>query len=256
MSVDIIKEDKIAVITINRPRAFNSLDVATYREFHERLVEFRDDSNLLVGIIIGEGSRAFSIGADIKEMLPYLKEHRNDPESLPATIMRGMDIYKPLIAAINGMALGGGLEIALACDIRIASDKARFGFPEVTLGLMPGWGGTQRLVRQLAYGKAAELIFTGKMIDANEAFRIGLVNAVVPQEKVLETAREWANVILQSAPLAVRAVKEAMLRGKETDIKTGLNIEAELCSDLLGTSDFTEGLLAHEEKRKPDYKGK
>lgn len=256
MSVDITKEGKLAVITINRPRAFNSLDVATYREFHERLIEFRDDSDLLVGIVTGEGNRAFSIGADIKEMLPYLKEHRGDPDSFPATIMRGMDIYKPLIAAINGMALGGGLEIALACDIRIASDKARFGFPEVTLGLLPGWGGTQRLVRQVAYCKAAELIFTGKLIDAQEAYRIGLVNAVVPSEQVLATAKEWANSILQAAPLAVRAAKEAMLRGKETDIKRGLGIEAELCAYLLGTADFAEGLLAHDERRKPEYKGK
>lgn len=256
MSVDLAKDGKIAVITINRPRAFNSLDVATYRQFHERLVEFRDDSGLWVGIITGEGNRAFSIGADIKEMLPYLKEHRDGPNSLPATIMRGMNVNKPLIAAVNGLALGGGLEIALACDIRIASDKARFGFPEVTLGLVPGWGGTQRLPRSVAYCKAAELIFTGKMIDAAEAYRTGLVNVVVPQEQVLTVAREWANTILQAAPLAVRAAKEAMLRGKEMDIKDGLNLEAELCSYLCGTDDFTEGLLAHEERRKPDYKGK
>lgn len=256
MSVDIVKDGKIAVITINRPRAFNSLDVATYREFHERLVEFRDDSSLWVGIITGEGNRAFSIGADIKEMLPYLREHRDDSNSLPATIMRGMNIYKPLIAAVNGLALGGGLEIVLACDIRITSDKARFGFPEVTLGLIPGWGGTQRLPRSIAYCKAAELIFTGKMIDAAEAYRIGLVNVVVPQEQVLTVAREWANTILQTAPLAVRAAKEAMLRGKETDIENGLKLETELCSYLCGTDDFTEGLLAHEERRKPEYKGK
>jgi enoyl-CoA hydratase len=256
MSVDIVKDGKLAIITINRPRAFNSLDVATYREFSERLTEFRDDSGLWVGIITGEGNRAFSIGADIKEMLPYLKEHRDDPNSLPATIMRGMNIYKPLIAAINGLALGGGLEIALACDIRIASEKARFGFPEVTLGLIPGWGGTQRSPRTVSHAKAAELIFTGKMIDAAEAYRIGLVNAVVPQEQVLATAKEWANTILQSAPLAVRAAKEAMLRGKEMEIKDGLNLEAELCSYLCGTEDFAEGLVAHEERRKPEYKGK
>jgi len=256
MSVDIIKDGKIAVITINRPRAFNSLDVATYREFHERLVEFRDDNNLWVGIITGEGNRAFSIGADIKEMLPYLKEHRDDPNSLPATIMRGMNIDKPLIAAVNGLALGGGLEIALACDIRIASEKARFGFPEVTLGLIPGWGGTQRLPWSVTYCKAAELILTGKMIDAVEAYRIGLVNAIVPQEQVLPVAREWASTILQAAPLAVRAAKKAMLQGKETDIEAGLGIEAKLCSNLLGTDDFAEGLLAHEERRKPEYKGK
>lgn len=256
MSVDLIKEGKTAVITINRPRALNSLDVATYLEFSERLIQFRDDPDLHVGIITGEGSRAFSIGADINEMLPYLKEHRTDPESLPATVMRGMNLYKPLIAAINGLALGGGLEIALACDIRIASDKARFGLPEVTLGLMPGWGGTQRFPRSVAYCKAAELVFTGKIIDAQEAYRIGLVNTVVPAEQVLPVAKEWADTILKAAPLAVRAAKEAMLRGVEMDLEAGLDLEAKLCSYLCGTDDFTEGLTAHEERRKPDYKGK
>jgi enoyl-CoA hydratase/carnithine racemase len=255
MSVDIEKDGKIAVITINRPRTFNSLDVATYQEFHERLAEFRDDAGLWVGIITGSGNRAFSIGADIKEMLPYLREHKSDPSALPSTIMRGMNLWKPLIAAVNGLALGGGLEIALACDIRIASDKARFGFPEVMLGLMPGWGGTQRLPRAVPRGKAAELILTGKMIDAAEAHRIGLVNAVVPPEQVLATAKEWANTILQAAPLAVRAAKEAMVRGSEMSLADGLNLEAELCSYLCGTEDFAEGLKAHEERRKTDYKG-
>ncbi len=256
MSVDIEREGKIAVITINRPRAFNSLDVATYREFHERLVEFRDDGDLWVGIVTGAGNRAFSIGADIREMLPYLREHRNDPNALPPTIMRGMSLWKPLIAAVNGLALGGGLEIALACDIRIAADKARFGVPEVTLGLMPGWGGTQRLPRAIPRCKAAELLFTGKMIDAAEAYRIGLVNAVVPQEQVMTVAKEWADNILQAAPLAVRAAKEAMMRGSEMGLEDGLNLESELCSYLCGTEDFAEGLGAHEERRKPEYKGR
>jgi len=256
MSVDMVKDGKIAVITINRPRAFNSLDVATYREFHDRLAEFRDDSELWVGIITGDGNRAFSIGADIREMLPYLREHRNDPNALPPTIMRGMEIWKPLIAAINGLALGGGLEIALACDIRIASDKARFGLPEATLGLMPGWGGTQRLPRAISRCKAAELIFTGKIIDAAEALRIGLVNTVVPADQVLTTAKEWANSILAAAPLSVRTAKEAIARGTEMSLKDGLNLEAEFCSYLCGTEDFAEGLRAHEERRKPEYKGK
>lgn len=255
MSVDISKEGKTAVITINRPRAFNSLDPAAYREFHDRLVEFRDDNELQVGIITGEGNRAFSIGADIKEMLPYLKEHRNDPDALPATIVRGMTINKPLIAAINGHALGGGLEIALACDIRLASEKAQFGFPEVTLGFMPGWGGTQRLPRSIAYCQAAELIFTGKLIGAMEAYRIGLVNLVLPQANVLAQAKEWANTILQAAPLAVRAAKEAMLRGREMALDKGLDLEAELTSYLCQTGDFMEGLAAHAGRRKPVFKG-
>lgn len=256
MLVELERQGKIAIITINRPRAFNSLDVPTFQEFHDRLVEFRDDPELWVGIITGAGNRAFSIGADIKEMLPYLKEHRNQPDSLPNSIMRGLAIWKPLIAAINGLALGGGLELALACDIRLASEKARFGVPEVTLGLMPGWGGTQRLPRMVPWCKAAELLFTGKLIDAAEAYRIGLVNQVVPQEQVMPVAREWAVTICQAAPLAVRAAKEAMTRGSEMTLEDGLKLENSFEAFLCGTEDFTEGLTAHTERRSPNYKAK
>ncbi|MFH1640264.1 MAG: enoyl-CoA hydratase-related protein [Chloroflexota bacterium] len=256
MLVELEREGKIAVITINRPRALNSLDVATFQEFHDRMVEFRDDPELWVGIITGAGSRAFSIGADIKEMLPHLKEHRGEPGSLPDSLMRGLAIYKPLIAAINGMALGGGLEVALACDIRIASEKARFGVPEVTLGLIPGWGGTQRLVRMLSWCKAAELLFTGEFLDAEEACRLGLINRVVPQEQVMPVAKEWAEKICQAAPLAVRAAKEAMVRGGEMSLEDGLKLENSLEAFVCGTEDFTEGLNARAERRRPIYRAK
>jgi enoyl-CoA hydratase/carnithine racemase len=255
MTVGIERDDKVAIITINRPRAFNSLDLTTFQEFHDRLLEFRNDPTLLVGIITGAGNRAFSIGADIKEMLPYLKEVRKGPGALPPSIMRGLRIWKPLVAAINGLALGGGLEIALACDIRIASEKARFGTPEVTLGLIPGWGGTQRLPRMLPWCKAAELLLSGSLIDAGEAYRIGLVNQVVPAEQVLPVAKEWAATICQAAPLAVRAAKEAMIKGYEMSLDDGLELENELESQVCGTRDFAEGLAARAERRKPDYRG-
>ncbi len=255
MTVEIEKADRIAIITINRPRAFNSLDLATFQEFHRRLLEFRDDPSLLVGIVTGAGNRAFSIGADIKGMLPYLKEKRKGPEALPPSIMRGLKIWKPLIAAINGLALGGGLEIALACDLRIASERARFGTPEVTLGLIPGWGGTQRLPRMLPWCKAAELLLTGKLIDAEEAYRIGLVNLVVSPEQVLPVAREWAETICQAAPLAVRAAKEAMITGYGMSLDDGLELENRLESQVCGSRDFAEGLAAHAERRKPVYRG-
>ena len=256
MPVDYEKEGRIAIFTINRPEAFNMVNVQIFQELHERMVEFRDDPGLWVGIITGVRTRAFSAGADIKDMLPFAREHRDQPEALPPSIMRGLDVWKPLIAAINGMALGGGLEIALACDIRIASEKARFGTPEVNLGVIPGWGGTQRLPRMLAWCKAAELLLTGRPIDAQEAYRIGLVNKVVPQEQVIPTAKEWAEVICQAGPLAVQAAKEAMVRGSSMSLEDGLRLERALFNRVIGTEDFDEGITAYAEKRKPVFKAK
>jgi len=255
--IDYQKEGKIAIFTINRPEALNAMNVQAARELHEALVDFRDDPELWVGIITGAGDRAFCVGADIKDMLPFMKEHlQNTPWAMPDTHMRGLDLWKPLIAAINGMALGGGLEIVLACDLRIASEKARFGQPEVTLGLIPGWGGTQRLPRMVPWCKAAELLLTGRPIDAQEAYRIGLVNIVVPPEAVMPTAREWAEAICQAGPLAVRAAKEAMIRGSSLTLEDGLSLESALEAYLMSTEDYTEGTTAFGEKRKPDFKAK
>jgi enoyl-CoA hydratase len=167
-----------------------------------------------------------------------------------------MELWKPLIAAINGMALGGGLELVLACDIRIAAEHARFGSPEVAVGLLPGWGGTQRLPRVLPWAKAAEILFMGRPIDAQEAYRIGLVNKIVPPEQVMPTAREWAEIISQAAPLAVRATKEAMLKGVSMSLEQGLQLENTLLKYLLGTEDFNEGITAFAEKRKPTFRGR
>jgi len=255
--IEFNKEGKIAVFTINRPDALNSMNVQATRELHEALVAFRDDDELWVGIITGAGDRAFCAGADIKDMLPFLQKNLPQrPWAMPATPMRGLELWKPLIAAINGLALGGGLEIALACDIRIASEKARLGVPEVTLGLLPGWGGTQRLPRMVPRCKAAEMLLTGKPIDAQEAYRIGLVNTVVPPEAVMSTAREWAETICQAGPLAVRAAKEAMIRGGSLTLEDGLRLENDLEAYLMSTEDFAEGTKAFTEKRKPDFKAR
>jgi len=256
LAIDYKKEGRIAIFTINRPEAMNAMNVEAIRELHEAMVDFRDDPNLWVGIITGAGERVFSAGADIKDMLPFMKEHRDKPWAMPPTHLRGLELWKPLIAAINGMALGGGLEIALACDIRIASENARFGTPEVTLGLIPGWGGTQRLPRMVPWCKAAEILLMGRPIDAQEAYRIGLVNKVVPLEQLMPTAREWAEVICQAGPLAVRAAKEAMIRGCSMSLEEGLRLENSLEVYLLGTEDFTEGTTAFVEKRKAVYKAK
>ena len=256
MAIDYKKEGKVAIFTINRPEAMNALNMETMRELREVLVDFRDDDGLWVGIVTGAGEKAFCGGADIKDTLPFMKEHSRAQWAMPDSIMRGLELWKPLVAAINGMALGGGLELALACDIRIAAENARLGTPEVTLGLIPGWGGTQRLPRVIPWCKAAELLLTGKLIDAQEAYRIGLVNKVVPQAEVLSTAKEWAEAICRAAPLAVRAAKEAMLRGSAMTIEEGLRLENALVASVMATEDFTEGTTAFVEKRKPNYKAK
>lgn len=256
MAVDYEKEGRIAIFTLNRPEAMNSLSMQVTQELRDAMIDFRDDPELWVGIVTGAGDRAFCAGADIKDTLPFMQEHRQDQWTFPASIWRGLELWKPLIAAVNGIALGGGLELVLACDIRVASEKARFGTPEVTLGLIPGFGGTQRLPRMLPWCKAAELALMGKIIGAEEAYRIGLVNAVVPPEQVMPTAKEWAETICQAAPLAVRAAKEAMARGSSMTLEEGLRLENSFVAYLMGTEDFTEGTTAFVEKRKPTYKGK
>lgn len=256
MSVDYVKEGRIAVFTINRPRAFNSVDLETWRSLNQAMIEFRDDPEVWVGIVTGAGNKAFCAGAAIDETLPFMKEHSRDRWQWPQTPMIGLDIFKPLIAAINGVALGGGLEIALSCDIRIAVEGARLGTPEVTLGLIPGWGGTQRLPRMVPWCRAAELVLTGKPVDAREAYRMGLVNQVVSAEELMPAARQWAETLCKAGPLAVQAAKEAMVRGSSMTLKEGLQFEGDQCARVFTTEDFIEGTTAYLEKRKPEFKGK
>lgn len=257
MVVDYKKEGKIAIFTIDRPEARNAQNIEVKRRLHDVFTDFRDDPDLWVGIVTGSGEKAFCAGADVKEWLPFMREHLpGSPWIIPTNPTRGFDLWKPLIAAINGLALGGGLELALACDIRIASENARFGQPEVLIGLIPGGGGTQRLPRLIPGCKAAEMLLMGRAIDAQEAYRIGLVNTVVPLEKLMSTAREWAEEICRAAPLAVRAAKEAMIRGMGLTLEEGLKLENTLEGSVLHTEDFIEGTTAFTEKRKPAYKAK
>ena len=248
------RQGKIALFTIDRPEARNAMNAEGVQELHDMMLEFNNDEDLWVGIITGAGDKAFCGGADIKEMLAYQQEHPGQYWERPDTHMRGLKIWKPLIAAINGLALGGGLEIALACDIRIASENARFGTPEAGIGLMPGWGGTQRLPRLIPWANAAGILLGGKIIDAHEAFRIGLVNEVVPSKDVLPTAIKWAKTMCERGPLALRAIKEAMIKGASTSLEEGLRIELEMVRYLVSTQDFAEGIRAFVEKRKPEYK--
>jgi enoyl-CoA hydratase/carnithine racemase len=256
MPVEYQKEGKIAVFTLNRPEVHNAIDPETMEALTKALLDFQKDESLWAGIITGAGTRAFSVGADIAKTLPLLKEAANKPKGEPPNLMRGLEIWKPLVAAINGMALGGGLEVCLACDIRIAAENASFGLPEVTLGLIPAWGGTQRLPRLIPWAFAAEMLFTGRLINAEEAYRIGLVNRIVPQADLMPTAIKMAELLCKPAPLAVRAAKQAMFQGTSLSLTDGLQLEKMLTKYITGTEDFTEGCQAFMEKRKPLFKAK
>ena len=253
MPIEYNIEGRTAIITINRPEVLNALSAEDLIEISNHLIRYRDDMKLRACIITGAGEKAFCTGMDVKETQP---DGLGNPGARPEnTLVRGLEIWKPLSAAVNGYALGGGLEIALACDIRIASENAVFGLPEVTLGLIPGWGGTQRLTRLIPFGKAIEMILTGKRIDANEALDLNLVSKVVPQNDLMTTAKELAVQLCDSAPLAIQAAKEAVYQGYNIPLVKGLKLESDLSSKTMSTKDYSEGRAAFLEKRKPEYKG-
>jgi enoyl-CoA hydratase/carnithine racemase len=256
MSLDYEKRGHIAIFTINRPEKMNALSLEVFYRLHDTLVDFRDDPEMWVGILTGAGDKAFSAGADIKESLPHMRAHRGDTEPIAPTIQLGMNVWKPFIAAINGVAYGGGNELALACDLRIASEHARFSQAEVRLGGLAGGGGTQRLSRMIPRCKVNELLLMGRTIDAREAYRIGLINEVVPHETLMDKAIEWAQEICACGPLAVKATKEAIIRGSDMSLDEGLRLERLLFHQVIASEDFEEGIRAFREKRKPVFKGK
>lgn len=256
MDLEYRKEGKIAIFTLNRPKALNALSPQLMHELHDALEDFRGNNDLWVGIITGAGGKAFCAGADIKTWLPFVKETKSKPWLFPTTVMRGMELWKPLIAAINGVAMGGGLELALACDLRIASEKARFASPEVKLGIMSRLGGTVRLPDLIGLSKAAEMMLMGDPIDAQEAYRIGLVNKVVPSDQVIPVAKEWAEKLCKVSPLSSRRIKEALIKNRGLSIEEALWVENMLALPLYETEDYEEGRKAFKEKRSPDFKAK
>jgi enoyl-CoA hydratase/carnithine racemase len=256
MPLEYVKENKVAIFTFNRPEALNAIDPETVNEYSQALIDFRNDDDIWVGIVTGTGEKAFCAGADIKKTIPWLKDGANAPWHQPPTPMRGLELWKPLIAAVNGLALGGGLEIALSCDIRIAAENAAFGVPEVKLGLLPAWGGAARLAHVLPWATAAELLLTGNPIKAQEAYRLGLINKVVPLTELMPTARQYANTICQAGPLAVRGAKRVMLASKHFGLEEALRLESQVADFLLTTEDLKEGTSAFVEKRKASFKGK
>ncbi len=250
------KRDFVLLLTLNRPEVMNALNLQTLLELRSALEEVWFSRDVRVLIITGAGEKAFCAGADLKERERMSEiEVKNYIKTIRDTFTMIEDIPKPVICAINGYAFGGGLEMALACDIRIAADTAKMGLTETSLAIIPGAGGTQRLPRVVGKAKAKELIFTARRIDAQEAYRIGLVNEVVPRERLLDRAFEIASEIAQNGPLAVEAAKFAINRGSEVDLKTGLEIESKAYDTLIPTKDRREGLLAFKEKRKPNYVG-
>jgi len=263
MAVTFETKEKIAIITISRPLAMNSLDAETLVALNKAWIEFRENPELWVAIITGAGIKAFCAGADIKGLSHYYnsttavqRKAKIDSEPGMGGITRNLEIWKPIIAAVNGYCLAGGLEIALACDIRIASDTATFGFTEVSRGIIPGAGGTQRLARLVPLGKSLEMILTAESIDAQEAYRIGLVNKVVPQDQLLPEAIKLAEKICRNAPLAVRAAKEAVYRGMDLPLAEGLRLEQFLAEPVRQSEDAKEGPRAFFEKRAARFQGK
>ena len=249
------KQGRICLVKINHPEALNALNTAILLELEQAFGEIAADRETDVVILTGEG-RAFVAGADISEMTVMRAEEGKRFGRLGASVFRKIELLeKPVIAAVNGFALGGGCELAMACDIRIASSKAKFGQPEVGLGITPGFSGTQRLPRLVGLGKAKELIYTAAVINAEEACRIGLVNKVVEPEELMNECLTLANVIASKAQVAVRYSKEAINRGIETDIETGLDIETSLFGLCFATADQKEGMDAFLWKRKPEFKG-
>ncbi len=253
-----VAEEGIALVTINRPKVLNAVDFPTIKELGRVFDSLEEDKSLRAVILTGAGEKAFVAGGDIAAMnaLKWPDEAREFVATGHRVISAIERSSKITIAAINGFALGGGTEIALGFDIRIASEKAKMGLPEVGVGLIAGWGGTQRLSRLVGKGKAKELIFTGEMVDANEALRIGLVNRVVPAGELIETCKKIARKILGNSPIAVLQSKKAINEGLQMSLDHGLKYEAEAWLVNYATEDRNEGLSAFLEKRKPVFKGR
>lgn len=263
MSIRTESSDGILVVTIDRPEARNALSLAMGRDLSEVWETFRSDTGLHVAILTGAGDKAFCAGADLKEvgdfyrsMTPIERRERGEREPGLGGITRNLDAGKPIIAAVNGHCLAGGLEIALACDIRIAAETATFGFPEVKRGIIPGAGGTQRLPRAIPFGMAMEMLLTGDPIDANTALSLGLVNRVVPMAGLMDEAKAIAARIAENGPLAVQAARAAALRGRHLPLEEGLRMEQFYAEPIRQTEDAKEGVRAFVEKRKPQFQGR
>jgi len=257
MPIDVERSGHVATITLNRPDVLNAFNTEHLSALHSAIDQLSADREIRAVILTGAGERAFAAGADIAEM-----RTKSPSEALEFSLM-GHGVCKaieaapqPYIAAVNGYALGGGCEIALACDIRLASENAALGQPEVTLGISPGWGGTQRLTRLVGPGIARELIYTGRRVKAEEAARLGMVNAVYPLAELMSKAMEMAESIAANAPIAVSRSKDAISRALDVELDTGLEFEARIFALCFDTTDQKEGMSAFLERRKATFTGR
>jgi E-phenylitaconyl-CoA hydratase/naphthyl-2-hydroxymethylsuccinyl-CoA hydratase len=255
MGVDFEKKNHVAYITLNRPEAMNSIDPDSMDQLKNIWTEVRDDRDVRVAVLTGAGEKAFSTGTDMKKTPPpqecmaatYLNE------GMP--IIPYMKMWKPLIASINGFAVGGGLEMALACDLRIASNNAKFGLTEAKVASLPGLNGTQGLPRAVPQAVAMKMLLTGEMIDAEEAYRVGLVSDIVEPNQLADLAKQYAEKIASNAPLSVKAIKQAAVLGKDMPLDHGILFSHLLWGVLRDTEDRKEGFAAFSEKRSPEYRG-
>jgi enoyl-CoA hydratase/carnithine racemase len=254
------KRGRVAYITINRPEARNAVDPETMQELSNAWIDFRDDDDLWIGVLTGAGDKSFSAGADLKSLIPRLTGAIPGGATAIAGgfggITRDFECWKPMIAAVNGHCFAGGFEMMLACDLRIASENAVFGLTEVSWGIIPAAGGTQRLPRSIPMAKAMEMILTARHISAEEACNIGLINKVVPQAELMNEVERWIATLLERGPLALRAAKQAILQGMNMPLDEGMQLEQRLMAGLLKTEDAREGPLAFAQKRKPEFKAR
>lgn len=253
------KKEGVGYVTVNRPKVLNALNSATVKELTDVFTEIKDDPDVRVVIMTGSGDKGFVAGADINEIHEFALQgpiKGRELFSLPGQRLLGLmeNLGKPVIAAVNGYALGGGCEIIEAATLAVASDGARMGQPEINLGFNPCWGGTQRLTRLVGRKKAMEMVLTGDMIDAHEALRVGLVNVVVPHEKLMETAEELARKIAGKSAIAVQLCMEAVNHGLDLPLDEALNLESNIFAKACATEDIREGTKAFLEKRKPVFK--
>ena len=251
------KKDSIAYVTVNRPKVLNALSQRTWKDLRAAFEDAGEDSAIRGVILTGAGDKAFIAGADISELSHVTAVEAEKSSSYGQAVLNLIEnLGKPVVAAVNGFGLGGGCETAMACTIRVASENAKFGQPEVALGVLPGGGGTQRLPRLVGKGRALQLILSGEMISAQEAYRIGLVNEVVPATDLIKRAEAILRKIFSNAPLAVKYSLEAVNKGLETSQAEGLSLEASLFGLCAGTDDKKEGTGAFLEKRKPQFQGR